>query len=266
MISTTAANSLVSVGPRLLVINLFIGFITLAVGVWVLGPIEIISLGIIGEIVAGATISAYFCVYAGFAYSMAKRLVQSKRDVEELSHRDALTGCRNRRFLDRFLPSELSRAYRMNYPISVIFADLDHFKVLNDKFGHAAGDKVLAKFAELASEHLREEIDWIARYGGEEFLVVLPGCDQNAAATVAERIRSTIADYRFPHKNKMLSISCSFGIAGTIESAAEKVTSEHLFQLADKALYRAKQGGRNRVELSDADASADLAKKPVDEP
>ncbi|GAA5217123.1 hypothetical protein GCM10025776_20450 [Corallincola platygyrae] len=250
LLSFNASNSLVSAGPKLLVRNLFLLTATFGAGLLIYGPLKVMSLGLLGEVLAGGFTMAYFCLCSTFSYSMAKRLVHSKNEVEERSYLDELTGCRNRCFFNLFLPKEFARAERMSYPISVVFADLDHFKRVNDVYGHHVGDRVLEGFAALARSNLREEIDWIARYGGEEFVIVLPGCDTREAIAVADRIRTQFTFHKLMHEKSEIRSTCSFGVASVRPSETNKRVIEDLLHRGDKALYQAKEAGRNRVEAA----------------
>ena len=163
---------------------------------------------------------------------------------------DALTGVNNRRFFDQRLNEEISRAQRLNSSVSCLFIDIDHFKVINDSFGHETGDKVLKKVAELIRAQLRN-IDVVARYGGEEFAVLLEQSGQDWAVEVAERILESIFETKFI-ENENSKLTVSIGVA-TLEHPNTKLSSldlgRKLLRNADKALYQAKQEGRNKVVL-----------------
>jgi two-component system cell cycle response regulator len=171
--------------------------------------------------------------------SLKQREQQSTAD----SLTDALTGIGNRRRLDQALATEIVRARRSGGALSVIMADIDHFKRINDEYGHAAGDKVLAGLGALLQTQARQT-DIAARFGGEEFIVLLPHTALAPAMLKAEKLRKAIAAIftdRFPHP-----VTSSFGVAEL--SAGEDSAS--LLRRADAALYQAKQGGRNRVIAS----------------
>jgi diguanylate cyclase (GGDEF)-like protein len=162
--------------------------------------------------------------------------------VERQALVDGLTGLANRRAASDALHAEAARAQRLETPLSVVLADLDGFKEVNDEHGHAVGDAVLRAFAEVLRDTLRES-DVAGRWGGEEFLLLLPGTDEDGAAQLAERVRSGLAARRIPAVPE-LRVTGSFGVA---EYAGETNT-EQLVAAADAALYRAKRGGRDRVE------------------
>jgi len=163
---------------------------------------------------------------------------------------DALTGVFNRRYVDRRLLEEISRARRQGYQISFMYIDIDHFKRVNDTVGHGGGDEVLREVAARIKAELRLS-DALARFGGEEFVVLLIDADLDSAAYVAERIRAGIAAtmIELSHGVKV-SITASAGVASLVQIAADQKPETQAAQLiacADEALYQAKEGGRNRV-------------------
>ena len=162
--------------------------------------------------------------------------------VERQALVDGLTGLANRRAVSHALHAEAARAERLETPLSVVLADLDGFKEVNDEHGHAVGDAVLRVFAEVLRDTLRES-DLAGRWGGEEFLLLLPGADKEGAAQLAERVRVGLAARRIPNLPELRVTAC-FGVA---EYAGETNT-EQLVAAADDALYRAKRGGKDRVE------------------
>jgi diguanylate cyclase (GGDEF)-like protein len=162
--------------------------------------------------------------------------------VERQALVDGLTGLANRRAASEALHAEAARAERFETPLSVVLADLDEFKEVNDAHGHAVGDEVLRVFAAVLRETLRES-DLAGRWGGEEFLLLLPGADEAGAAQLAERVRIALAARNIPSVPG-LRVTASFGVA---EYAGESNT-EQLVEAADSALYRAKQAGKDRVE------------------
>jgi diguanylate cyclase (GGDEF)-like protein len=162
--------------------------------------------------------------------------------VREQAVTDELTGLVNRRRFVESLESEITRANRLEAPLSLIFADLDDFKRINDCCGHPAGDDVLRRFAALLLEHLRG-IDTAARMGGEEFAVLLPGTDLDGALAVAERIRAQLADEAIMREAVGgTGLTTSIGVV-----EYESGTPDQLIQRADAALYSAKEQGKNRV-------------------
>ena len=158
---------------------------------------------------------------------------------------DPLTGALNRRALKEAVSREIARAKRTGLPLSLIITDLDHFKKINDTYGHQAGDAVLSHTVQLYNELLRTE-DLLARFGGEEFVVVLPGVNMTDGFFVAERLRLACEKARLLYENQSISVTSSFGMAGFSDRVLD---FEILIRQADEALYRAKEEGRNRVVL-----------------
>lgn len=180
--------------------------------------------------------------------SLQDRLKESNRQLRELSLTDALTGLANRRHLMDILTVEFERSRRTDTPFSLLMLDLDHFKRINDDYGHQQGDTVLRALAELMKSHLRQ-YDTAARYGGEEFALVLPETDLVEAAGVAERLRREVAELVFAGPLNGLSLTTSVGVASTPHKQINHV--EDMIRIADEALYSAKESGRNRVEVMD---------------
>lgn len=184
----------------------------------------------------------------------AQKLLADKNHAEELAEKlfelssnDALTGLANRRSFDEQLTQEWSRARRLNTPISLLIVDIDHFKLLNDHYGHHYGDECLVKVAEALRNEVNRPTDFVARYGGEEFVVILTGTPLEAALGIAESMRAAVEDVNMLHDYSPVRpcVTVSLGVASvvpTLESQAEA-----LFQSADQALYEAKRAGRNRV-------------------
>lgn len=172
--------------------------------------------------------------------------------TRQLALVDELTGLANRRALDGILPEEVARALRHRRPLSILMADVDHFKRVNDTYGHPAGDEVLRQMAGLLTQKLRS-IDKGVRYGGEELLVVLPETEVAEAGHVAERFRQAVEEHVFmvdPEDDEPpipLRLTASVGVAGLPENAD---SLERLVELADRALYDAKRQGRNRVVVA----------------
>jgi diguanylate cyclase (GGDEF)-like protein len=168
-----------------------------------------------------------------------------KRAVSD-SVRDPLTLLHNRRFFNEHILDEIDRSNRYNDPFSLIMCDIDHFKNVNDKYGHPFGDQVLMWVAKMLREKCRRT-DVVARYGGEEFTILLTNADKAEAARVAEHLRRAFDETPFLHEDAELKITLSFGAASF---PADADTSESLIRLADKALYLAKEAGRNRIHVA----------------
>jgi diguanylate cyclase (GGDEF)-like protein len=159
---------------------------------------------------------------------------------------DSLTKAFNKKHLLERLPSELAYARRHNSPLSVMMFDVDHFKKVNDNYGHLAGDYVLARLGKITQSAVRTE-DIFARYGGEEFAIVSRGVDLARAGIFAERLRMLVESTDFDHDGTHIPVTISIGVAGTPEITVNDATE--LIAAADSALYAAKRGGRNRVEF-----------------
>jgi diguanylate cyclase (GGDEF)-like protein len=160
------------------------------------------------------------------------------------AHTDPLTRIYNKGYLLEALEAEFKRAKALHQDFSVLFFDLDHFKKVNDTYGHDAGDYVLKEITNLVrTSHLRPK-DVFARYGGEEFVVLLSGTNAKAAAEIAEKIRCGVEIHAFIYEGKRLPVTTSMGVA---ELRADIESAQSLLKAADKALYSAKSGGRNRV-------------------
>ncbi len=172
------------------------------------------------------------------------------RELEEIAFHDPLTGLYSRHMLREFIEREISRTYRQERPLAMIVMDIDHFKDVNDAFGHDAGDQVLKELAQLFRDSCRRS-DMAARYGGEEFVAVLPNTDLKSASLWAERMRAKTADkLRKPDGSP---VTISLGVAGIefdaapADDAVGHLKPEELFKKADEVLYHAKNTGRNRV-------------------
>jgi diguanylate cyclase (GGDEF)-like protein len=183
----------------------------------------------------------------GLESMVQERTAELRRAYHEIEHQamhDSLTGLLSRRAVFSDLEQELSRTQRKSEPLSLIMADLDHFKSINDTYGHQAGDAVLEETAKRMHECVRP-YDKIGRIGGEEFMIVLGDCSSAEGLEIAERIRRSIADQFFEFDGKKISATVSIGVAATI--ANQTFEKKLLVSAADKALYSAKREGRNRV-------------------
>ena len=171
-------------------------------------------------------------------------LLQAQESLRFHAEHDALTGVLNRRAIRDLLRKELARCRRERNTLGVILADVDHFKKINDRYGHGAGDSVLVTAMQRISSCLRS-YDVVGRYGGEEFLIIAPGCDLELAQKLAERIRTAISEQPVDFGEESATITLSLGVTlGTAES-----DPEFLVALADTAMYQAKRNGRNRIEI-----------------
>ena len=180
---------------------------------------------------------------------LERSLKEANENIRILSITDPLTKSYNRGYISECLPKEIQRAIRYGHALSLILCDIDHFKKVNDTYGHLAGDKVLIEFVYSIKQSIRKDLDWIARYGGEEFLIVLPETGPEGALIMAERLRNTISNNKFIVHEKALHITSSFGISGfDLASSDENISSEILINMADQHLYQCKLEGRNRVK------------------
>jgi diguanylate cyclase (GGDEF)-like protein len=179
-------------------------------------------------------------------YSLKIALADRKR----MALTDALTGANNRRYFMRYFGAELKRARRFGMELSLLSLDVDHFKSINDSFGHAAGDAVLKQVVETVKKNLPREYDWCARMGGEEFAVVLPQTNVAGAAVVAEKLRKAIEETPLCIAAGMRPVTVSIGVSGLqAMPARNSATIEMLLAHADQCMYKSKAAGRNRVTL-----------------
>ncbi len=167
--------------------------------------------------------------------------ISARKRLEVLSETDQLTGLCNRHKLDRSLKQEMEKARRYKRELSYILIDIDYFKRINDTYGHASGDEVLVKVAEILRSHVRSS-DIVGRMGGEEFLIISPETDGKSAFLLAEKLRRITEEYPF---SQIGQLTISIGVA----QLRDGVDATELLSLADQALYQAKREGRNRSVL-----------------
>ena len=172
-----------------------------------------------------------------------------QKQMYESALRDGLTKAFNKKYFTDRLESELTFALRHQSPLVLVMFDIDHFKKVNDTYGHQAGDLVLSELSTLLTAALRAE-DVFARYGGEEFAVICRGTDLTQAQIVGERMRKAVETHRFTFEGTHIPVTISVGIAGLPDAAVKDATD--LVARADKALYQSKHGGRNRVTIHQA--------------
>lgn len=174
-------------------------------------------------------------------------LEQANKQLENLSLTDGLTGIRNRRFLNKALSSEFSRAFREKEPLGILLVDIDFFKRFNDDYGHLIGDDCLRQVASTISAQTHRDNDVVARYGGEEFCLLLPNTDTDGSMHIAEHVRKSVEAIRFMVDDKQVAITVSIGVTSFIPGA--DTTQEMMLALADDALYQSKENGRNQVTV-----------------
>jgi two-component system, cell cycle response regulator len=179
--------------------------------------------------------------------TLQAELIEAREELRLQAMHDPLTGVWNRRAILEVLSNELARSRREGLPLAVAIADLDHFKRINDTYGHMVGDTALCEAAGRMRALLRA-YDAIGRYGGEEFLMVLPGCTSQDAFKLADRLRSGVSQEPVEIPGGTIDVMCSLGVAAS--DTLVLLDAAALIQAADSALYRAKAEGRNRVELA----------------
>ena len=174
-----------------------------------------------------------------------KRLIEQ---IKTLSITDPLTGCYNRGYISDRLPKEIKRAQRYKRLLSIIMCDIDHFKRVNDTYGHQAGDEVLISFAQCLNKNIRNNVDFLGRYGGEEFLIVLPETNIKGAFSLAERLRIKVSQNTIHTNKKEVYVTASFGFSSLdIPGMSKEITPEDIIRSVDEYLYQAKKEGRNKV-------------------
>jgi diguanylate cyclase (GGDEF)-like protein len=189
--------------------------------------------------------SSRIAFHADLAGSIGIRPIKNLfESIRSQAYYDSLTGCLNRHAADRIIDSEIEKFAEKKVPLALLMVDIDHFKRINDNFGHQCGDSVLKKFAEVLRGVLRRS-DVLCRWGGEEFLILLRGTITDEAAQIAERIREKVEDFIFPPFVESGLVTVSIGGAGL--PPGREIA--RLISDADAALYQAKNGGRNRVRI-----------------
>jgi two-component system cell cycle response regulator len=202
---------------------------------------ETIFIGCFAMLAAGF---ALFIIFYWLVGKIGQRIEHDEKKLQNLAIRDGLTGLFNHRTFYSLLDDEIKRSLRHNRPLSLLMLDIDHFKHVNDTYGHRVGDMILHGLSDLLLREARET-DRVCRYGGEEIVLILPEIDEQGAMGIAERLRKAIAAYGFETENgKQISITVSIGVA---VYPKDTDTKETLVAVADDAMYAAKQSGRNRV-------------------
>ncbi|MBN3854954.1 GGDEF domain-containing protein [Paraburkholderia sp. Ac-20340] len=204
----------------------------------------------VASVIASSALLAALLVEISMLYS---RLARINEDLEEKANRDALTGLYNRGWFDAAYTRECLVARHQERPLSVLMVDVDHFKLFNDAYGHAAGDDCLRLVASALTGCLRRQGDAVSRYGGEEFVVLLPGCATATAVSIAEAMRSAVRKLDIPARSPAGRVTISLGV---FTCDAGKAKSADPLQGADENLYRAKEAGRDRVVAGTRKTSA----------
>ncbi len=178
--------------------------------------------------------------------NLTRELEEKNKKLADLANIDGLTGVYNHRFFQNVLEQESKRAARNNSSLALLLVDIDHFKKVNDTYGHQVGDFILAQFCKTLQDNIRQ-YDVLARYGGEEFVIVLPETGVADALVVGEKLRAIIESTVFADNREKYQVTASFGLAGSTPATDDNFTKSALISQADQALYEAKEKGRNRV-------------------
>ncbi len=181
------------------------------------------------------------------AEQLAINLKRANDSLRELVYRDGLTGLYNHRYFQEVIESELQKSVRYKHPLSLLLIDIDHFKNVNDTFGHPAGDRVLKEVSQVMLKLVRQ-IDIVARYGGEEFAVIMPETGKVGGKVLAQRVRRGIEQHQTKHNNQLITVTVSIGLVST-DMANVEITRKGLIDRSDQVLYKAKRNGRNRIEI-----------------
>lgn len=228
-------------------------YVSLYLLTWFIEPVQPISPGALLGVYL-FNLSVVFAMFSYLSFYYLTHVTATSRKLQRLATTDPLTNLFNRRHMTYLAEKELARSERSGHPLAFLILDLDHFKVINDQYGHEAGDRVLTDVALLILQQLRKQ-DLVARWGGEEFLAVLPDTDLGSARVSAERIRAALlANEWYSPDGAPMAITISAGVSeyqpGDDLAAA--------INRADRAMYRSKESGRNRVE-SDAEPASPMA-------
>lgn len=176
-----------------------------------------------------------------------RRALDQKR---QMANTDVLTGAYSRRYIERQLSLELDRTRRFNHPLAILLVDIDYFKRINDRYGHAIGDEVLRNAYRRLRELLPRACDWIGRYGGEEFLIVLIDTDLRGAQTVAQRLVTGMAEAEIETSSGPVPVTVSIGGAEAAQIPPDDLSFKGLLEIADQCLYASKRDGRNRYTMA----------------
>jgi two-component system, cell cycle response regulator len=204
-------------------------------------PIEVDGKVYIVEILKDITKSGNtVCNFNGNSNRVNELIRETNRKVM----RDELTGAYNRRYIKERFAVDINLSNKGENSLSIIVVDIDHFKNINDTYGHAIGDKVLADFTSLIMNSIRKATDWVGRYGGDEFIIVLNNTDSKTVEVVAEKIRKTLEKTTFTNGDISIKMTSSFGVCDINDAKADLAS---LISKADNSLFKAKLSGRNRI-------------------
>ncbi|HUE92214.1 diguanylate cyclase [Pseudomonas sp.] len=224
-------------------VSLWAFYVVLDAVMWAIEPLQPISRSALLAVHL-FNLSVVFAMFSYLSFFYLKIVNSAQRKLRQMAATDPLTGLFNRRHMIDSAERELARFERNRHPIGVLLLDIDHFKTINDSHGHDVGDKVLVEVANSINSQLRTQ-DLIARWGGEEFLAVLPDTDLEQARAIAERVRQALMQQSWCFDGKPVAVTISVGISEFEEGDELKSPIKR----ADKALYRCKDNGRNRVEV-----------------
>lgn len=231
------------------VLALLFTFVAATVALRLILSLKILHLG--GLDGAAHDLTAIGLTMLGFGF-VALYVAETKRRLHEETRLDSLTGLHNRRAFEEMIQREVQLAARDNTPLTLLMMDLDHFKQLNDTWGHALGDRALRTFGGVLLT-VTGTCDAVARLGGEEFAILLPGRSPRSALSLAERLRATVEGLRLSEGEELVRFTVSVGLSSLTPG---ETSFEPMMRRADRALYKVKRSGRNRVLLADADAPA----------
>lgn len=200
---------------------------------------------------ADGQVSHYCAVFSDITerIKVEYKLKAENRKLEQLAMVDSLTGVANRRTFDYILSKEWSRGLRSRLPLGMLFIDIDYFKLYNDLYGHQQGDEALRMVASILKSSLGRSGDLIARYGGEEFAVILPETDLEGSVWVGHTLREQILSAKLPHKGSPIGANLTISVGCASQVPSRDVSADELVLAADRALYAAKEKGRNRVQI-----------------
>lgn len=230
-----------------LIVGLWGYYIGLDILMWFIEPFQPISSGALFGVHL-FNLSVVFAMFAYLSFFYMNMVVSAQRKLRKLATVDSLTGLFNRSHGSDLAENEIARFRRAKHPVAFMLLDVDHFKSINDRYGHEMGDKILAEIGQLIPAQLRTQ-DIVARWGGEEFLVILPDTGIESALASAERIRSAFRSHDWKAAtSEAVAVTISIGVS----EMCENDDRGSVISRADRALYRGKAGGRNRVEQGEA--------------